>query len=288
VLLTDLDLTLRAAGLTVHEVPGWKSRGRPGGMSDIRTIACHHTAGPATGDHPSLNIVRDGRAGLPGPLAQLFLARGGDWYVVAAGLSNHAGAVLSVDFSNPHAVGIEAEATGVDSWPEGQYESYAVGCRALVERYGLKIADVKGHKEICDPPGRKIDPNFNMDKFRDKVRSINLMAITADDARRVHQTDGSIVFVEGDADFTPGGDNEWKASTAIRRALNRTANIANKQTDLMAEVRAARTEVADLRSELDQLNAHLAGLDPGSIAAIAVQALREEISKIQIRIQTGP
>lgn len=85
-MLTDLATVLRAAGLKVQEVPGWKTRGH-GQMTSVETIACHHTAGPKTGNYPSLGVVRDGRPGLDGPLAQLGLARDGTWLVIAAGAS---------------------------------------------------------------------------------------------------------------------------------------------------------------------------------------------------------
>lgn len=174
-LLTDLADVLRAAGLDVVEEPGWRTRttrdanGNPRQMIDVRTIICHHTAGPATGDLPSLATVRDGRPGLQGPLAQLMLARSGTWHVIAAGHCNHAGVSLRTEYENSHAIGIEAEATGLALWPRVQYESYARGVRALKDHYGVPLDHVLGHKETCSPVGRKSDPNFNMAAFRQLV-----------------------------------------------------------------------------------------------------------------------
>lgn len=158
-LLTDLADACRKADLHVTEVAGWQSRGH-GSMAGVRTVVCHHTAGPATGEAPSLNYIRDNG------LSQLVLGRSGTVYVVAAGICWHAGVVHRSEWSNSYSIGIEAEATGRDAWSDVQYESYARLCAALVEHYGLSVADVRGHKEVAAPAGRKIDPNFDMDQFR--------------------------------------------------------------------------------------------------------------------------
>lgn len=77
-MVTDLADILRNAGLNVVEVSGWKTRGH-GQMNTIKSIIVHHTAGPATGDFPSLQIFRDGRSDLSGPLYQLGLGRTETW-----------------------------------------------------------------------------------------------------------------------------------------------------------------------------------------------------------------
>lgn len=164
-MLVDLAAAAAGSGLPVVEVAGWRTRGH-GPMSSVQAIVCHHTAGPAAGDAPSLAVVRDGRPDLAGPLAHLVLARSGTVHVVAAGLCWHAGATLQPWQANAHAVGIEAEATGRDPWPDTQYAAYVRLCRALADHYGVPYSRVLGHKEICKPAGRKSDPNFSMSDFR--------------------------------------------------------------------------------------------------------------------------
>jgi hypothetical protein len=172
-MLTNLADILRNAKLSVIEVDGWRTRGH-GIMSSVKSIICHHTAGPATGNFPSLAVVRDGRSDLRGPLSQLGLGRNGTWYVIAAGLSYHAGVVIDSSlYSNANSVGIEAESTGSPStntghahWPEVQYQSYVKGVKALQAAYAVPTARVRGHKEVASPLGRKPDPNFSMDEFR--------------------------------------------------------------------------------------------------------------------------
>lgn len=173
IMVTNLADILRGAGLNVVEVSGWKTRGH-GQMNPIKSIIVHHTAGPSTGDFPSLAIVRDGRSDLPGPLSQLGLGRTGTWYVIAAGLSYHAGVTTdSTLYSNANAIGIEAEGTGVPAtdsghsyWPEVQWQSYVKGVKALKAAFAVPTSRVKGHKEVASPLGRKIDPNFSMAEFR--------------------------------------------------------------------------------------------------------------------------
>ena len=172
-MVTNLATILRNAGLNVVEVSGWTTRGH-GQLTAVKSIIVHHTAGPASGDMPSLNYIRDGSSSLSGPLAQLGLGRTGTWYVIAAGLSYHAGVVTDSSlYSNANAIGIEAEGvglpatnTGHSNWPEVQWQSYVRGVRALKNAFGVPTARVLGHKEVASPLGRKIDPNFSMDEFR--------------------------------------------------------------------------------------------------------------------------
>lgn len=161
---------VKASGLSYQAVSGWESRGH-GTMGTIRTIVPHHTAGPLKGNSPSLNVVTYGRPGLRGPLAQIFLARDGTVILVAAGMSYHAGKVRKRAYQNSHAIGIEAENTGLknDPWPSKQKDAYARLCKALIDEFGLSASDVRGHKEICSPAGRKSDPSFPMGAFRKQV-----------------------------------------------------------------------------------------------------------------------
>ena len=167
-LASRLERAVKNAGVKYKKVSGWASRGH-GTMGSIQSVICHHTAGPKSGNSPSLNVVAYGRPGLSGPLAQLFLARDGTVYLVAAGISYHAGRVSSNRYANSHAIGIEAEATGLDSWPAHQINEYAKLCKALCKEFGLSTSRVRGHKEVAVPRGRKPDPNFSMSDFRKKV-----------------------------------------------------------------------------------------------------------------------
>ncbi len=171
--LTWLSSVLKAAGLKVQEQPGWQTRGH-GDVGTIKGVLCHHTAGPKDGNMPSLNTVINGRSDLAGPLCNLALGRDGTYYIVAAGLAYHAGGGSwhGVTNGNHELIGIEAENTGVSNdtpWPPVQYDAYQKGCAALLQHIHASVDMCAGHKEYALPHGRKSDPDFDMNKFRDGV-----------------------------------------------------------------------------------------------------------------------
>lgn len=172
-MLTDLADACRKSGLPVVEVDGWRTRGH-GEMFAVNSLVVHHTGTPksAAGNYPSLGIVRDGRSDLPGPLSQLGLGRDGTVYVIAAGLSYHAGATFLSSQGNSRAIGIEAEHDGLSPWRTEQRDAYVRLVAALCEHYGLEPADAQGHKEVASPRGRKPDPTFDMDQFRADVADV--------------------------------------------------------------------------------------------------------------------
>lgn len=173
--LSWLPEVLEDAGLKVAEQPGWLTRGR-GDVGTIKGVVCHHTAGPASGNMPSLGIVTNGRTGLPGPLSQLCLGRDGTYFVVAAGRANHAGAGKweGVTSGNSSFIGIEAENSGKsgDAWPDVQMDAYRRGVAAILAKIGADPKMCCGHKEYALPKGRKPDPTFDMDDFRSDVAAI--------------------------------------------------------------------------------------------------------------------
>jgi hypothetical protein len=181
---TNLAAVCRNAGLRVVEVPGWQTRGH-GGLTAVKTIVCHHTAGPSAAadpsSFPSLKVVRDGRFNqrtqqwiLKGPLCNLGLGRDGIVYAVAAGLAYHAGQVRDPSYANAYSLGIEAENDGIgEPWPPVQMAAYVRLCAALANAYKLSPARVLAHREVCAPVGRKIDPTgIVMPTFRAQVARV--------------------------------------------------------------------------------------------------------------------
>ena len=129
---------------------------------------------------PSLGIVTNGRADLPGPLSQLCLGRDGKFFIVAAGRANHAGAGnwQGVASGNTSFIGIEAENTGLtegpnaESWPAVQLDAYRRGVAAILKKIRANSIMCCGHKEYALPVGRKRDPTFDMGDFRLHVAAI--------------------------------------------------------------------------------------------------------------------
>jgi len=156
---TGLAAAVREFGLETHEVAGWKTRGH-GPLTKVEGIVAHHTAGPKSGNYPSLNVVTKGRSDLSGPLCNVGLARDGSVYVVAAGRAYHAGVGHGYGFptnnANAYTIGIEAESTGHGDWTASQISAYPRLIAAIAKHYGFSISHVIGHLEWS--PGRKVDP----------------------------------------------------------------------------------------------------------------------------------
>ena len=160
--LTNLAAVMRRTGLDVVEVKDWQTRGH-GGFVAVDGIVDHHTAGPVEGDYPSLTTVTRGRVGLAGPLANLGIGRTGRVFVIAAGVAWHAGQVKATTYANARRIGIEVEATGRDGvptdWPAVQLDALARVNAACAIEWHFDEGDCLGHKEVCWPAGRKIDPH---------------------------------------------------------------------------------------------------------------------------------
>jgi N-acetylmuramoyl-L-alanine amidase len=175
---TGIATRLRAAGLTVREVAGWKTRGRDfAGVSppfSPKGSVNHHTAGPpktAGALTPSLRIVIDGRPArfegdpnaLPGPLCNVYLGYDNTVYVVAAGVANHAGLPDGGSCrgmtGNSQAYGLEIEHPG--TFPLGD-KRVALAARihaALFWHKGIDAEQVVQHWEWA--PSRKTDLGTN-------------------------------------------------------------------------------------------------------------------------------
>src|SRR6266446_2774806 len=176
-----LPKVLTDAGLTVIEVPGWQNRGH-GDEGKVLGVLCHHTCGPLHGDLPDLNVLIDGRPDLGGPLCNLGLGRSGTFYTIAAGKGWHAGRGQwqGITDGNAHFVGIEAENIGTSNadgspkepWPAVQMDAYKRGCAAILRHVGAQPIMCAGHKEYALPHGRKDDPNFDMNAFRNDVAAL--------------------------------------------------------------------------------------------------------------------
>ncbi len=185
---------LVAEGLVVVEEPGWRthtrtSPSRPWGP--VHGVLIHHTV--TRGTFNTVQICRNGYAGLPGPLCHGVIAKDGRVHLVGYGRTNHAGggdpdvleAIKSEDYEgtppkpnvgnmdgidgNRHFYGFECEnmGDGKDPWPDVQLEAIERASAALcrVHKWGAK--SVAGHKEWSDD---KTDPRgFSMVEMRDRV-----------------------------------------------------------------------------------------------------------------------
>lgn len=184
--LTDIADQLRKRGLTVVEVPGWRTRGYAGyGFYGLAGVLHHHTAtgraAYASSNAPTLNLLVNGRSDLPGPLCNLAFGRDGTVYVVAAGWANHAGRGAAPGFpqdqGNGWLIGIEAESSGVQpwDWTPDQLRVWPYLGAALEAAYLVaRPADLRlqlGHREYSSEG--KIDPaGMNLDAFRASINKV--------------------------------------------------------------------------------------------------------------------
>lgn len=242
---------LRAAGQQVQEVPGWETRGRPYSYYP-HGVLWHHTAGPefehATSRTPSLHIVIEGRAGIPGPLSQTLLAPDGTWYVVAAGYANHAGrgSYPGINRGNPELLGVEAEESGDGDWVPVQLEALREGTAAIMDFAGWDL--LLGHKEWA--PTRKVDPaGLNMDQERALIRKM-IEEVDMMELDRVQNSDLVKRFEQllADAGIMTGNhpDTAAVAPSLLKVTLGR---VVRDQQKIFQKLEALEAEVEQLGLE---------------------------------------
>jgi hypothetical protein len=270
-LLNDLASLARGAGLTVTEAPNWIGHNH-GQLSSVECIVIHHTAGPSTGDYPSYNTVRNGRPGLEGPLAQLGVGRSGRLYVFSNGVAWHAGAVKESWMDNYHAIGIEVESVGTGpEWPSVQVHAAAKLTAALCKRYGVPVSRVLGHKEVCYPVGRKIDPvgiPGDMPAFRALVQQY--ISGTAQKESEVELTDK---WDEKVLNSRPG--------TVGHALLNMKQNLTAVR-QLVTAQSATISALTKLVSDGDN------GLTEAQVKAAVQAAIAESVVNVDIDISGNP
>lgn len=159
---------LRAAGLKVVEVDGWRTRGDA--YFAPRGSVNHHTAGARTGNAPSLGICINGRADLPGPLCHALLARDATIYLIASGRANHAGSGgWDGLVGNSSVVGLEIEnvGTGEEGWTAAVLHAATMFHAVALDTIGAEARKSCQHKEWTP---RKVDAwGFSGPRFREEI-----------------------------------------------------------------------------------------------------------------------
>ncbi|GAA2974781.1 MULTISPECIES: N-acetylmuramoyl-L-alanine amidase [Streptomyces] len=179
---------LEDEGLTVVQVGDWRTHNRndKGSWGPVHGVMLHHTA--TEGSARTVDVCREGRTGLPGPLCHGVITKDGRVHLVGYGRVNHAGlgdddvlrAVVAekrlpdVDDSgadgNRHFYGFECEnlGDGKDPWPDAQLEAVEKAAAALCRFHRWGASSVIGHLEW---QAGKVDPRgFSMNGMRARVR----------------------------------------------------------------------------------------------------------------------
>jgi hypothetical protein len=236
-----LPSVLRSAGLTVHEQPGWQTRG--GDTFDPRGVIVHATAGRLS-IQDDIRVLLTGSTSAPPPISQLFLARTGEWWVIASGRCNHALAGRAGNLAglgNTNLLGIEAANDNRgEAWPDVQYQSYVRGVRAICGHKGWGTNRISGHKEHQPPPD-KTDPTFSMAAFRAAVAN-------------PQEDDMAVDF---SSENWPKNEHAWALSLRAEETV-----IAVRQ--IKADARAARLGVEAL---IALINAGGGSIDTAAVIA---------------------
>lgn len=136
---------LRAAGLTVVEVDGWRNRGRPASTGHFQPRGLqttHHTAATSSAANPAagLQTLITGRSDLPGPLCQTAIDYNGVVYVIAAGRANVNGRKRAVanwpETDGNEQMGCEVITNGTQPMPAAQVHAIAVHNKVMLDHFG--------------------------------------------------------------------------------------------------------------------------------------------------------
>ncbi len=182
---------LRAEGVRVEEYPGWRTRERDDEtgktFGPVHMFLNHHTAGLNARD----TVAKNGVAGLPAPLAHVYLAKSGVATMCSAGRANHAGLMAvnaytsflnektthpapskasgTVD-GNDVSYGIETEnkGDGKDVYPHVQYDAWVRINAAVCRHHGWTSESCGMHKESSVEG--KVDPRGPVEGYGTRGR----------------------------------------------------------------------------------------------------------------------
>lgn len=233
-MITDMADVLRAAGLTVIELPGWKTNAEDDGGFDPIGILFHHDAMGLHNMNVPTNMARRGEGG-----SQLWIRYDGVCVTLAAGRKWHAGLGIGYgeigrDQGNTKMLGIETDYSGTGSWPAALVDSINRASAALAQHYGFPTSNCCGHKEYTRDTGRKIDPaNYDLDAWRAQLGKTSTEA---------HPTAPAFPWPPT-APATPEPPKEWSdmatqaeiqkmvddsVTTAVARAVRKVVNDYQK------------------------------------------------------------
>jgi hypothetical protein len=172
----------------VREWDGWRTRNRGtrgDGWGPVHGVMIHHTVTKST--KSAIELCRDGRSDLPGPLYNVVVDKQGTAHLIGWGRANHAGegdddvlrALIreQMPYPRPNEANTDGNARlygiallnmgdGEDPFPKEQLDTAATAAALLCGIHGWGPASVIGHKEW---QRGKTDPKFGMGGFRTRV-----------------------------------------------------------------------------------------------------------------------
>jgi hypothetical protein len=297
---------LRAEGVTVREVSGWRTNNRnhKGKWGPVNGVIVHHTVtGPGT---DVVGLIYRGHSALPGPLATGCITKDGTVHLTGNGRANHAGggdpnvlaAVVAESYETrppaPHehdgSAGAvdgnarfygwecENEGDGRDPWPRVQYHAMVKATAAVCRAHGWSAKSAIGHLEWSD---WKPDPRgFDMQDFRRDLAACLELPAGAWPGKDEEESDMKL------SDQVPVGDwvkKQWphdaglqdgtiSVTTALGSGYAHARRAADNTTQLIAQVAALTAAVGKL--------AEGAGLDAAQIQAAAEAGARAALDRL--------
>jgi hypothetical protein len=292
--LTWLADVLRAAGLTVVEVDGWRTRG----STDFAPVGVtwHATAGSRTATaQGEVNVILHGSTSAPPPIAQLMIWRDGQIFVCAAGKCFHnkvGWAGPNKGLGNTKLLGIEmANDNRGEPWPTAQLDAARRATAAIMRRLGADpTRRLAGHYEhqpsAGRPPGEtstKTDPaGVDMTAERPRVAAL----IEGDDVPSPEDFARAVWTYDADQ-VTPGTQTAGGLLLTEHRRSNATTN---QQLPVLA---AAIAQIAATLKDFtgrDFVDEHaiaftvLAGLTPEQASAIPEATARRVVELLTARL----
>ena len=212
--ITDLSKVLSDHSVEHEALHDHMTNGRPYSFAGDGGIMIHHTAS----ENSALKTIRYGYSGLPGPLSQFFVEMIPEpkIYVVSSGYCNHAGKGSSRVYDrcladepvgepgpddmtgNRHFYGVEIEGNSADDFLDERYQLTVDLTVAMCKHFKWDpLTRVVSHKEWTK---RKVDPYFDMDKFRTDVKQAMVTPKPIPDAEwPVWAEDGRQLLLEAGA-----------------------------------------------------------------------------------------
>lgn len=262
----EINARLRAAGITVHEWPGWETRGN-GQSSAYEGAIVHHTA-TAFGSAPA--VLVNGRPDLAGPLCNYAGNADGSVTVIAAHPANHAGAsggratgpLPVTSLFNKRVLGLEIVYPGTVPMRAAQYRTAAIWSRIAVDVCGYgDIQRARAHAETSITgkwdPGEAPSRTINMAAFRAAALTRPEDDMTPEElldykiARQGSSLGGATSLRAVVANFDQAAEGDAKRDAAILAAASKVDAVSQKVDAVTAGIPAAVQ-----RGLADYLTAH--------------------------------
>jgi len=271
---------LRKWHVPFEEYPGWRTRTRPGGLTDVVGVGVHHTGSDSQSDDYLNFLFVRGRPedGIPGPLCNVATDAAGVLHLGAIGRANHFGSgsqstldhVRNEDYAgfrgelapgpdgingNPRYYGNEIMYSGGHAPTAAAYRTALLYAAAVCDFHGWSALSVIAHREHTR---RKNDPGYvRMDRFR-----IDLAAVLSAGPTPPKGTTVTPAEIQAVADAvwakmlgpSTASDCAQKARAAAEKWAD-SGSLTVKLNTVGSDAQMALANIADLRGVVDQIKA---------------------------------